>query len=139
MDTDYSFGFGSHLLAREVAATGQKAYLYIFTMTGRGPFESLGAFHSLESMYLSKHYWTDWVSDSYDESLSNAIIEYWTSFAANGDPSSARLPAWSPYRENKPEAQELGKHIGPVLVPRMDAMRVFSKVLEAQTESHAAN
>jgi para-nitrobenzyl esterase len=138
MDTDYSFGFGSHLLAREVAATGQKAYLYIFTMTGSGPFESLGAFHSLESMYLSKHYWTDWVSDSHDESLSNAIIEYWTSFGANGDPSSARLPAWPLYRENEPEAQELGKHIGPVRVPRMDAMRVFSKLLEAQTQSHAA-
>jgi carboxylesterase type B len=110
-------------------------------MTGRGPFASLGAFHSLESMYLSKHYWTDWVVDSDDERLSNAIIDYWTSFAASGVPSSAGLPAWSPYRdrETKPEAQELGKHIGPVRVPRMDAMRVFSKVLEALTESHAAN
>jgi para-nitrobenzyl esterase len=141
MDTDYSFGFGSQLLANEVAASGQSAYLYIFTMTGRGPFASLGAFHSLESMYLSKHYWTDWVRDSDDERLSNAIIDYWTSFAASGVPSSAGLPAWSPYRdrETKPEAQELGKHIGPVRVPRMDAMRVFSKVLEALTESHAAN
>lgn len=139
MDTDYSFGFGSHLLAREVAATGQSAYLYIFTMTGRGPFASLGAFHSLESMYLSKHYWRDWVRDPRDESLSEAIIEYWTSFAANGDPSSARLPTWHPFRENNPKAQELGKHIGPVPVPRMTAMRVFSKLLEARTESHAAN
>ena len=139
IDTDYSFGFGSHLLAREVAATGQNAYLYIFTMTGRGPFASLGAFHSLESMYLSKHYWTDWVSDSHDEPLSDAIIEYWTRFAANGDPSSASLPAWHPYRENNPDAQELGKHIGPVRVPRMDSMSVFLKVLEAQTESHATN
>lgn len=138
MDTDWSFGFGSQLLAREVAASGQKAYLYIFTMTGRGPFASLGAFHSLESMYLSNHYWTDWVKAPEDERLSSAIIAYWTSFAANADPSAAGLPAWPEYRENKPEAQELGKHIGPVPVPRADAMSVFAKVLEAQVESQAA-
>ena len=130
MDTDWSFGFGSQLLAREVAASGEKAYLYIFTMTGRGPFASLGAFHSLESMYLSKHYWTDWVKDPHDEALSDAIIGYWTSFAAKGTPSAAGLPAWAAYREDKPEAQELGRHIGPVRVPRMDAMKVFAKVLE---------
>jgi len=139
MDTDYEFGFGANLLAREVASSGQHAYLYIFTMKGRGPFASLGAFHSLESMYLSKHYWTDWVSDAHDEPLSNAIIEYWTSFAANGVPSSARLPAWSPYREDKPEAQELGMHIGAVPVPRMKAMRVFMQRLQAETVSRAAN
>ncbi len=138
MDTDWSFGFGSQLLAREVAASGEKAYLYSFTMTGRGPFAALGAFHSLESMYLSKHYWTDWVQDPHDEALSDAIIAYWTSFAAKGTPSAAGLPAWAAYREDKPEAQELGRHIGPVPVPRMDAMKVFEKVIEAQVKSRAA-
>lgn len=134
MDTDYEFGFGTNLLAREVAASGQKAYQYIFTMTGRGPFASLGAFHSLESMYLSKHYWTDWVSGKEDEPLSDAIIEYWTSFAAGGEPSSAGLPAWPAYREDNPEAQELGRHIGPIRVARLSAMQVFARVLEAKTE-----
>ena len=139
MDTDYEFRFGANLLAREVASSGQNAYQYVFTMTGRGKFASLGAFHSLESMYLSKHYWTDWVSDPHDEPLSNAMIEYWTRFAATGDPSSADLPVWPLYRKDNPEALELGEHIGPVPLPRMDAMQVFAKVLEAQTESHAAN
>jgi para-nitrobenzyl esterase len=138
MDTDYSFGFGSHLLAREVAASGQKAYLYIFTMTGRGPFASLGAFHSLESAYLSKHYWTDWLSGPGDEPLSNAILAYWTHFAATGDPSAPGLPAWSPYNQNNPQAHELGQHIGPVPVPRLDSMSVFMKLLVAQTQNSAA-
>jgi para-nitrobenzyl esterase len=139
MDTDWSFGFGSQLLAQEMEAAGQRAYLYIFTMMGQGPFASLGAFHSLESMYLSKHYWTDWVRDSHDEALSEAMIDYWTSFAANGVPSSAGLPVWPAYRENNPEAQEFGRHLGAVRVPRMDSMSVFAKVLEAETEGHAAN
>jgi para-nitrobenzyl esterase len=138
MDTDWSFGFGSQLLAREMEAAGQNAYLYNFTMTGQGPFASLGAFHSLESAYLSKHYWADWVKDPHDEALSEAMIEYWTSFAANGVPAGAGLPVWGAYRESNPEAQELGRHVGAVRVPRMDKMSVFEKVLEAQAESRAA-
>lgn len=139
MDTDYEFGFGTNLLAREVASSGQDAYQYIFTMTGSGKFASLGAFHSLESMYLSKHYWTDWVSSPHDEPLSNAIIDYWTHFAATGNPSSASLPPWPAYRNTNPMALELGQHIGPVSVPRIDAMQVFTKVVQAEVESHAAN
>lgn len=139
MDTDYEFRFGANLLAREVASSGQNAYQYILTMTGRGKFASLGAFHSLESMYLSQHYWTDWLRGPHDEPLSNAMIEYWTRFAATGDPSSAHLPVWPPYRAANPEALELGEHIGPVPVPRINAMQVFAKVLQALTENHAAN
>jgi len=137
MDTDWSFGFGSQLLAREVAASGQRAYLYCFTMTGRGQFAPLGAFHSLESMFLSRHWWTDWVKAPEDERLSDALIAYWTSFAASGKPSGAGLAGWSAYDEARPEAQELGRHVGPVRVPRANAMKVFEKVLEAQT--HSAN
>lgn len=139
MDTDYEFRFGANLLAREVASSGQNVYQYVFTMTGRGKFASLGAFHSLESMYLSKHYWTDWVTDRHAEPLSNAMIEYWTRFAATGDPSSDRLPVWPPYREDSPKALELGERIGPVRVPRMDAMQVFAKVLQTETGNHGAN
>jgi len=139
MDTDFEFGFGANLLAREVASSGQNAYQYIFTMTGRGPFAPLGAFHSLESMYLSKHYWTDWVPDPRDEPLSNAMIEYWTRFAAQGNPSSAGLAVWPPYREASPEAQELGIHIGPVPVPRTNAMRAFMKIVQEEAQSHPAN
>ncbi|HEV2576414.1 MAG TPA: carboxylesterase family protein [Acidobacteriaceae bacterium] len=137
MDTDWSFGFGSQLLAREVSASGERAYLYSFTMTGRGPFAPLGAFHSLESMYLSKHFWTDWVSGAEDERLSEAMIQYWTSFAANGRPSGAGLPVWPEYRPEKPEAQELGRHVGPVDVPRADAMTAFEKVLEEKVKGQA--
>jgi para-nitrobenzyl esterase len=137
MDTDWSFGFGSQLLAREVAQTGESAYLYSFTMSGHGAFAPLGAFHSLESMYLSKHYWTDWVKDPEDERLSDAMISYWTSFAGDGEPSAAGLPVWPAYSESKPEAQELGRHIGPVRVPRADAMKVFGKVLEEEVKGHA--
>jgi len=89
-------------------------------------------------MYLSKHYWADWVKAPEDERLSDAMIAYWTNFAAKGVPSAAGLSAWPAYREDKPEAQELGRRIGPVAVPRADAMKVFEKVIEEQEKSRAA-
>jgi para-nitrobenzyl esterase len=136
MDTDYNYGFGSHLLAREVTAAGERAYLYSFTMKGQGPFAALGSFHSLECMVLSKHYWTDWVTGPGDEALSNAMIAYWTSFARDGVPSGDGLPVWSTYREG--EAQELGARIGAQAVPRAEKMRVFGKVLDAEIAGRAA-
>lgn len=134
MDTDYDYGFGSQLLAKEVARSGGKAFLYIFTMRGEGPFAGLGAFHSLECMYLSRHYWRDWVRGSGDEALSDAMIGYWTSFARDGVPDGSGLAKWSAYREKEPEAQELGVHVGAVPVPRGEKMPVFQGVLDEELE-----
>ncbi len=88
-------------------------------------------------MVLSKHYWADWVSAPEDERLSEAMIAYWTSFAASGKPSAKGLPAWAPYQPERPEAQELGRRLGPVAVPRAEAMKVFAKVLEEQRKGQA--
>lgn len=132
MDTDWSFGFGSQLLASEVAASGERAFLYSFSMAGRGKFAALGAFHSLESMYLSRHFWSDWASGPEDDALSEAMIQYWTSFAATGVPSGRGLAVWPAYRLGDAKAQELGRRIGPVAVPRREKMRVFERVLEEE-------
>jgi hypothetical protein len=48
------------------------------------------------------------------------------------------LPVWSAYREGEPEAQELGRRIRPVPVPRREKMRVFEKVLDAEMAARAA-
>lgn len=94
MGTDYQFGFGARLLAHEMAAVGQRAYLYMFTNVGAGPFAALGAFHSEESMFLSKKYRTSWVPSPGDARLSNAIVNYWVQFAKAGKPSPPGLPPW---------------------------------------------
>jgi para-nitrobenzyl esterase len=129
MDTDYSFGFGAQLLAREVAASGERAYLYTFTHAGQGRFAALGAFHSEESMFLSKHYWTTWHREPRDERLSDAILGYWTGFAKDLKPSAPGLPPWPPYGAGQGIAQELGDHIGPVSDGRGAQMQVFGRTL----------
>jgi para-nitrobenzyl esterase len=58
----------------------------------------LGAAHFTEVPYLFDVFFTPSnFSQPGQESLSEAMISYWTRFAATGDPNSAVTPAWSPY------------------------------------------
>lgn len=132
LETDREFGFGSRLLAREVAASGQRAYLYNFTYVGSGPFEALGAFHSEESILLSKRYWKSWVSSPDDEKLSNILIAYWVQFARTGTPDGEGLPPWPPYDPKTDEAQELGRHVGQIPALRALRFKVFEEMLREE-------
>jgi para-nitrobenzyl esterase len=114
MDSDYEFGFGAWLVARETQAIGQPAFLYRFTYVGSGEFASLGAFHSEESILLSKRYWTSWVSSPDDEPMSERIIGYWTQFAKTSRPYAPGLPPWAAYELSTDQYQELGRHIGQI-------------------------
>jgi para-nitrobenzyl esterase len=114
MDSDYEFGFGAWLLARETQAAGQPAFLYRFTYVGSGDFAALGAFHSEESILLSKKYWTSWVSSPDDEPMSERLIGYWTQFAKTSRPDAPDLPPWPAYESSTDQCQELGRHVGQV-------------------------
>ena len=132
MDTDFDFGFGARLLAIEMARIHQPAYLYHFTYVGAGEFAALGAFHSEESMFLSKRYWTTWTRRPFDKTLSNAIIGYWVQFAKTGNPNSHALPVWPPYQANADLCQELGRRIGTERVPRAERFEVFQQFLNSR-------
>jgi para-nitrobenzyl esterase len=132
MDTDFDFGFGARLLAIEMAQIHQPTYLYQFTYVGAGEFAALGAFHSEESMFLSKKYWTSWIHRPYDKTLSDVIIGYWVQFAKTGDPNSSALPKWPSYRANTDLCQELGRRIGPERMPRAQRFKVFQEFLESR-------
>jgi len=130
MDTDYEFGFGAWLMARETQAIGQPAFLYNFTYVGSGEFASLGAFHSEESILLSKKYWKSWVSSPDDERLSELLIGYWTQFAKTSRPDGPGLPSWPAYESGTDLYQELGRHTGQV-ASHAARLRVFIKTSNA--------
>ena len=135
MYTDYDFGFSARLLAQQSARIGQHVFLYHFTYTGQGPFASLGAFHSEENMFLSKKYWTSWISTSGDAPLSNAIISYWTNFVKTGDPNSPGLSQWPAYNPKQDLCQRLDRTIAPEPVPRSAKFPVFQTYLNARLAS----
>jgi para-nitrobenzyl esterase len=131
MESDYEFGFGAWLLARETQAIGQPAFLYNFTYVGSGEFASLGAFHSEESILLSKKYWKSWVSSPDDERLSETLIGYWTQFAKTSRPDGPGLPPWPAYEPVTDLSQELGRHTGQV-PSHAASLSVFMKALNAE-------
>lgn len=135
MDSDFDFAFGAWLLASDTARIGEKAFLYDFTYVGAGPFAELGAFHSEESMFLSRRYWTSWVKAPADQPLSDAIVGYWAQFIKAGNPDRAGLPAWPPY--DQPVCQELGRHIGPRPVPHLERFGVFHDYLDSRLHQAA--
>jgi para-nitrobenzyl esterase len=132
MDSDFDFGFGAWLMARETQATGQSAFLYRFTYVGSGELASLGAFHSEESILLSKKYWKSWAISPSDEKLSNIIIKYWTQFAKTSYPASLATPPWPPYDPAANQAQELGRHVGQIPLPNLAGMKAFQNVMNDQ-------
>lgn len=137
MDTDFDFGFGAWLLAHDMALQAQPAFLYQFTYVGSGPFASLGAFHSEEEMFLSRHYWTSWVARPEDAALSKAIVAYWAEFVKTASPDAAGLPRWPACQPQQCELQELGRHIGPEAVPRLDRFPIFQKYLTGRLQKDA--
>jgi para-nitrobenzyl esterase len=131
MFSDDDFAFSAWLLAKETARIHRPAYLYRFTYEGSGVFESLGAFHSEELMFLSGKYWTSWAARPEDAQLSRTMIGYWTQFIKNGNPNRTGLPAWPAFLGDGP-CDELGRRIGPEAVPRVDRFGVFQQFLSAR-------
>jgi para-nitrobenzyl esterase len=129
MFSDYDFAFGAWLLAKEHALTGQPAFLYRFSYVGAGEFAPLGAFHSEELMFLSRHYWTSWVARPEDAEVSRAIVGYWTQFVKTGDPNGSGLPPWPAFAAGARTCQEIGLRIGPEAEPREEKFDVFQEYL----------
>lgn len=131
MFTDYDFGFGAWLLAKDTGKVGENAYLYHFTYVGQGPFAELGAFHSEEEMFLSRHYWTSWIAQPEDAALSRTILSYWANFVKTGNPNGTGLPEWPAFGRGG-EAQELGRHVGAEADPRSEKWAVFQDYLDSR-------
>jgi para-nitrobenzyl esterase len=76
----------------------ENAYLIFDLFPGISLSFTLGAPHFSEVPYLFDVFFTPSdFSQPGQESLSEAMISYWTHFAATGDPNSPGEPAWSPY------------------------------------------
>jgi para-nitrobenzyl esterase len=88
------------------------AYLYQFTRVPLG--NPLGAFHSVEIPYVFENaglFSSLGKLEPADYALSDAIMGYWTRFAATGNPNGAGAPAWPQYDRSSDEHLELGDAI----------------------------
>lgn len=94
-----------------------KTYFYQFTRVPPGA-KMLGAFHLLDIGYVFGNFipfLSPLKADTYynatDTALSNAMMSYWTHFAAAGDPNQEGLTQWPAYDAAAGQYLELGDTI----------------------------
>jgi para-nitrobenzyl esterase len=101
---DALYGWTAERLVRKQTAIGQPAYLYFFDHSY--PAEDAGnyhAFHGSELPFvfgtidLTPPQWPKIPATPTEQNLSDAMVDYWTSFARTGHPTAANAPAWQPY------------------------------------------
>ncbi len=104
---DALYGWTAERLAKKQAALGVPSYLYLFDH-GYPEADSAGlhAFHASELPYVfgtadrTPQYWPKIPATAQEKALSDAMLDYWTSFARTGTPRAANAPDWPMYGAN---------------------------------------
>jgi para-nitrobenzyl esterase len=101
---DALYGWTAERVARRQTARGLPAYLYLFDH-GYPAADNAGlhAFHASELPYMFGSFaglpplWPKPPTSAEETAFSNAMIDYWTSFARTGRPRAAGAAAWPAY------------------------------------------
>ncbi|MDB5678878.1 carboxylesterase family protein [Sphingomonas bacterium] len=98
---DALYGWTAERMARKQTALGRPAFLYMFDH-GYPAMEAAGlhAFHASELPFVFGTYdrtpplWPMVPDTASERAFSDAMLDYWASFARDGRPTSANAPAW---------------------------------------------
>ncbi len=103
--SDAIFGWSGERIARSQQALGLDAYLYVFDYCyPSAEARDLCAFHASELPFTFGNMDADALPATWpvpdgapDRTVSDAMLDYWTSFAASGHPGGHGLPTWPAY------------------------------------------
>jgi para-nitrobenzyl esterase len=101
---DALYGWTAQRLVKKQTAIGQQSYLYLFDH-GYPSADNAGlhAFHASELPYVFGTFdgtpplWPKVPDTAEERTLSDAMLDYWTSFARTGRPSATHAPNWPAY------------------------------------------
>ena len=98
---DGLYGWTAERMARKQTALGQPAYLYLFDHSyPAADAAGLHAFHASELPFVfgtldrTPPHWPRVADTPAERSLSDAMTDYWISFARDGRPVAANAPTW---------------------------------------------
>jgi len=104
---DGLYGWTAERLARKQTALGQPAYLYLFDHGYPDEeAQNLHGFHGSELPYVfgtldrTIPLWPKIPATQTETALSDAMLDYWTSFARSGSPTAKDAPPWPAYGTN---------------------------------------
>ncbi len=98
--TDAQFTAGVRRAARAIGAwPASPVWRYFFSHTQAGSYASLGAYHGIDLFYVfntleDTTYAKLGLSTAADAGVAQAMLAYWTAFAAQGAPLASGQPAW---------------------------------------------
>jgi len=101
---DALYGWTAQRMAIKQTAAGAPAYLYLFDHGYPAADDAgLHAFHASELPYVFGNFdltppmWPKNPSTPQEAALSDAMLDYWTSFARTGHPTAQNAPDWPAY------------------------------------------
>lgn len=94
--SDLAFNEPARHLARLHAANGHPTWQYRFDVVAEAmPEPHEGATHASERPYVFDNLFaSSWAVEARDQQAATAMADYWTAFAATGDPNGGGRPAW---------------------------------------------
>ena len=105
---DALYGWTAERLVRKQAAIGQRAYLYLFDHGYPAMDQAdLHAFHASELPFVfgtpsaTPPRWPKIPDTAGEHALSDAMLDYWTSFVRDGRPTAKNAVAWPDYGKGK--------------------------------------
>ena len=129
--SDLVFNEPARHLARLHAANGHPTYLYRFDVVPESnPEPSGGATHASERPYVFDNLHTvGRLMGERDARAAAAMADYWTTFAAKGNPNAPGRPAWPEFRAGRDRLLEFTND-GPVARPipfgaRLDLIEAY--------------
>ncbi|HUR41064.1 MAG TPA: carboxylesterase family protein [Verrucomicrobiae bacterium] len=103
---DALYGWTAERLVRKQSALGAPSYLYLFDHGYPAATEAgLHGFHAAELPYVFGTFdgtppaWPKIPETAAERKLSDAMLDYWTSFARSGKPQTGNAPDWPAYGE----------------------------------------
>jgi para-nitrobenzyl esterase len=123
--SDLVFNEPGRYLARLHAAAGHPTYLYRFDVVpDSNPEPSGGATHASERPYVFDNLHTvGRPMGERDARAATAMADYWTTFAATGNPNGPGRPAWPEFGAGRDRLLEFTND-GPVAKPIPNAARL---------------
>ncbi|MGH7070556.1 MAG: carboxylesterase family protein, partial [Acetobacteraceae bacterium] len=101
---DGLYGWTAERLVRKQTALGLPSYLYLFDHGyAAADAAHLHGFHASELPYVFGTFdatppiWPKVPASPHETALSDAMLDYWTSFARTGSPRAANAPDWPAY------------------------------------------
>ncbi len=129
LTTTMGFLSEARFAAESMSGKRSNAYMYWFTRVPSAEAgKEFGAFHGAEIPYVFGNLDEKEGYEERDFELSQTIMDYWTGFAATGDPNGKGRPDWPVYESETDSCLELGDQVKKKSGLRKEACDLANKI-----------